>query len=134
MVRAKNNLNEKGSEYIEANILKQNPEGMAPCHTVPEVGEIVLTRDMPRLKEVEFLNGRDPGYPLEFHYHSKTHPLKHYVLYHGQKCTLPEEIIDHLENCGQRQYAYRQGPNGHPEMYVHSMKYFFRCKTAGAGR
>jgi hypothetical protein len=133
-VRVKQNLNDKSSEYIEANILKANPEGMQPCHTVPEVDQVVVAKEVPKYREIEFLNGRDPGYPLEFHYHSKTHPLKHYTLYHGQKKMLPEEVIDHLENCAERQYAYRIGPNGQPEMYVKGLKYVFRCKTVNQSR
>jgi hypothetical protein len=123
-VRKKKNLNEKSSEYHEENFLKENPEGLPPC--VPE--EVVLARVIPKIERIQFINGRDPGYPLEFHYHSKTHPLKHYTLYHGKEYDLPEEIVDHLESCAERQYGYRQGVNGHPEMYVKGLKYNFRCQ------
>lgn len=125
---SKSKLNNKGSEYIEQNILKESPEGLPPCPTVPQEGEIVMTRHIPEMKKVTFINGRDPGYPLDFHYHSKTHPLKHYTLYHGKDHLLPVEIIEHLENCAESQYGYRQGANGHPEMYVKGKKYLYRCQ------
>jgi hypothetical protein len=128
-MRPKNNLNSKGSEYIEDNILKVNPEGLPECPTVPAIGEVVVAPVMPEMKRIQFINGRDPGYPLDFHYHSKTHPLKHYTLYHGKEYDLSVEIIDHLENCAERQYGYRQGPNGHPEMYTKGLKYNFRCQN-----
>lgn len=129
MVKVKSELNTKGSEYIEANILKDSPEGIEPLKgTVPEMGQIVEAYHIPVMKKVVFLNGRDPGYPLDFHYHSKTHPLKHYTLYHGKEHLLCEEVIEHLEGCAERQYGYRQGPNGHPEMYVKGLKYLYRCQ------
>lgn len=127
MVR-KNNLNEKGSEYIEDNFLKADPEGLPTTGTVPTEGQIVIAKKIPEMKKIVFLNGRDPGQELMFHYHTSTHPLKHYTLFHGKEYTLPIEVIEHLENCAERQYGYRQGPNGHPEMYVKSLKYIFQCK------
>ncbi len=128
MPRTKSKLNDKGAEYIENNILSESPEGLPPCPTVPKEKEVVISHYVPKMETIQFINGRDPGYPLEFHYHSKTHPLKHYTLYHGKEYTLTEEIIDHLESCAERQYGYRQGPNGHPEMYVKGLKYNFRCQ------
>jgi hypothetical protein len=122
------NLNSKSSEYIQENILKQNPDGLPSNATVPMEDEIVIARYIPEMKRIQFINGRDPGYPLDFHYHSKTHPLKHYTLYHGKEYDLSVEIIEHLEGCAERQYGYRQGPNGHPEMYVKGLKYNFRCQ------
>src|ERR1700754_3122853 len=128
MGRPKSKLNSKGSEYIQENVLKENPEGLPACATVPKEGEIVVAKYIPEMKKISFINGRDPGYPLEFHYHSATHPLKSYTLYHGKEYTLTQEIIDHLESCAERQYGYRVGINGHPEMYVKGLKYNFRCQ------
>lgn len=128
MARTRSKLNDKGSEYIEQNILKESPEGLPPCATVPESDQIVIAKRVPEMRWIQFINGRDPGYPLDFHYHSATHPLKHYTLYHGKEYHLPVEIIEHLESCAERQYGYRQGVNGHPEMYVKSLKYNFRCQ------
>ena len=129
MGRPKKNLNDKPSEYIEKNFLEQNPEGLAPCHTVPEEGKLIHAKYVPPMRKVQFVNGRDPGRELMFHYHSKTHPLKHYTLFHGKEYTLTEEIIAHLEDCAERQYGYRQGDNGHPEMYVKGLKYLYQLKT-----
>ncbi len=122
------NLNDKSSEYIEENFLKDEPEGLAP---MPEIPEIVVANHIPEMKTIQFINGRDPGQELMFHYHSKTHPLKHYTLFHGKEYTLPVEIIDHLEGCAERQYGYRTNPHsGHPEMYTKGFKYNFRCQKA----
>lgn len=128
MAKAKN-LNEKPVEYIEKNILSENPEGLPQCATVPEEDELIVAKFVPQMKRVQFINGRDPGQELMFHYHSKTHPLKHYTLFHGKEYDLPVEIVDHLENCAERQYGYRQGPSGHPEMYVKGFKYLYRCQN-----
>ena len=124
MARPRSKLNDLKPEALEEQILQENPEGISN-----EV-KIVIAKEIPKTRRIMFLNGRDPGYPLEFHYHSKTHPLKHYTLYHGKEYDLTEEIIHHLENCAERQYGYRQGPNGHPEMYTKSLKYIFQCKSA----
>lgn len=128
MAKQKNNLNSKPSEYIEQNILSMNPEGLPSIPETPMAEKVVVAEHVPVMKRVVFINGRDPGYPLDFHYHSKTHHLKHYTLYHGKEHELPEEIIEHLESCAERQYGYRQGINGHPEMYVKGLKYNFRCQ------
>lgn len=129
MARPKN-LNDKSSEYIEENILKDNPEGLPPCHTVPHDGDIVVSSHIPETRRVQFINGRDPGQELMFHYHSKWHPLKHYTLFHGKEYDLPVEIIEHLENCFIPVYAYKTGiESGVPEMFVKSQKYLYQCKS-----
>lgn len=126
----KKNLNSESSDYIESNILKESPEGLPPLQgTIPKEAEVVIANSIPQTRKVKFINGRDPGYPLDFHYHSKTHPLKHYVLYHGTDYELPVEIIEHLENCCEAQYGYRTGPNGHPEMFYKPAKYLYRCQS-----
>lgn len=119
----KSQLNDKASAVIEDNILLENPEGL------PDQAGLVKCTSIPEMRKVQFVNGRDPGYPLDFHYHSKTHPLKQYTLHHGFDYDLPEEIIDHLENCCERQYGYRKSREGHPEMYVKGLKYLFQCKS-----
>lgn len=126
MSNSRSKLNNKPSEYIEENILKEDPEGMPPCQPIPQ---IVIAKYVPEMKRIQFINGRDPGQELMFHYHSKNLPLKHYTLYHGKEYDLPVEIIEHLENCAERVYGYKQGPNGHPEMYVKTLKYIFRCQN-----
>lgn len=129
MARTRSRLNDKPAEYIEENILKEEPEGLPSNPTVPQEGQVVYSAVMPEMRRIQFLNGRDPGQELMFHYHTKTHPLKHYTLFHGKEYDLPVEIIEHLESCAEKQYAYRPGPGGHPEMYVKSLKYIFRCQN-----
>jgi hypothetical protein len=132
MSRLKSQLNNASKEVIEKNILLQNPEGLpTEVKGLPdEVTGIVISKEIPKMKKVVFLNGRDPGETLYFHYHSKTHPLKQYTLYHGQEHELPVEVIEHLESCGESIYAYRTGRDGHPEMYRKSMKYIFQFKSS----
>lgn len=129
MARPQSKFKNASSEVIEKSILQENPEGLPACGTVPQVGEVVVAQYVPEYRKVQFVNGRDPGQELMFHYHSKTHPLKHYTLFHGKEYDLPVEIIEHLENCAEKQYGYRQGHSGHPEMYVKSLKYIFQCKS-----
>jgi hypothetical protein len=117
-------LNTQKAEVIERNHLLQDPEGLPPTSST-----VVLSTHIPEMRRVIFLNGRDPGCALNFHYHSKTHPLLHYTLYHGMEHELPVEIIEHLENCGEKIYGYKTGPEGHPEAYVKNTKYIFSFKS-----
>lgn len=126
--RTRKKLNEASSQVIEQNILKETP---ATELGIPDDTEIVFATaasEIPKMKKILFINGRDPGYPLDFHYHSKTHPLKLYTLLHGKEYELPEEIIDHLEQCAELQYGYRQNSDGKPEMYTKNKKYLYSCK------
>jgi len=126
MAQKKSKLNQAKSEVIEENILLETPNFALP----DEKSGIVFATHIPEMRRVVFLNGRDPGISLDFHYASKTHPLKQYTLHHGQEVDLPVEVIEYLENCAEKVYAYRQGYTGHPEMYVKSLKYIFQCKNA----
>lgn len=128
MARPQKRLNDQKSEVIESNILKENPEGFPEAKGPGGDSGIVIATHIPEVRRVVFVNGRDPGQELMFHYHTKTHPLKHYTLFHGKEYDLPAEVIDHLENCAERVYGYRPGPSGHPEMYTKSLKYIFSCK------
>lgn len=121
-------LNDAKSEVIAENILKQDPEGLQKTEDV-QLDQVVITKQIPEYRTVVFLNGRDPGYPLDFHYASATHPLKLYKLLHGHEYKLPVEIIEHLESCNEPQYAYRRGLDGHPEMYIVSRKYIFQLRN-----
>ena len=121
-------LNDAKSEVIAENILKQDPEGLQKTEDV-QLDQVVITKHIPEYRTVVFLNGRDPGYPLDFHYASATHPLKLYKLLHGHEYKLPVEIIEHLESCNEPQYAYRRGLDGHPEMYIVSRKYIFQLRN-----
>lgn len=127
MAKTQSKFKNASSEVIERNFLEQDPEGLPP--TVDREDEIVVAAQMPDYREIEFVNMRDPGQELMFHYHSKTHPLKHYTLFHGKTYNLPVEIIEHLESKAEKQYGYRQGSSGHPESYVKGHKYIFQCKS-----
>lgn len=126
MAKKQNTLGDSKSEVVEEEFLKENPKGM------PDKHGLVVARDIPEMKKITFINERDPGKALEFHYASGTHPLKHYTLYHGYDYTLTQEVIDHLENCAEKIYGYRKSEQGKPEMYTKSLKYIFRCKPAKA--
>ena len=122
-------LNDAKSEVIAENVLKEYPEGLPPID-VKQIDRIVVAQNIPKYRKITFLNGRDPGYPLDFHYASGTHPLKIYKLLHGHDYELPEEIIEHLESCNEPQYSYRKGADGHPQMFIESRKYIFQCRNA----
>ncbi len=125
--RAMRRLNEQRAAVIVKEILKQNPEGFEEA-ALPEP-KVVVADKVPEYRTVQFLNGRDPGYPLDFHYHSATHYLKHYRLFHGKEYDLPVEVIEHLEQCNEPQYGYRPGPDGHPEMFIKARKYIFQLRN-----
>lgn len=119
-------LADEKEEVVNENILKAEPEGQPP---LPNIDKIVVMKNVPEYRRVTFLNGRDPGYPLDFHYHSATHPLKIYKLFHGKDYDLPIEIIEHLENRKEPQYAYRKGENGFQEHYICGYKYIFQLRN-----
>lgn len=120
-------LNDESVKKVTDNFLKQNPEGFED--QLPEPDRIVITNHIPAYRKIIFINGRDAGYPLEFHYSSVTHPLKLYKLIHGSEYNLPEEIIEHLESRREMQYGYRKGADGHPECFVQGHKYLFQCRN-----
>lgn len=126
--RTMKRLNDAKSEVIAENVLKENPEGFESTENI-NPDNIVIAKFVPAYRKIVFLNGRDPGIALMFHYSSKTHPLKNYTLYHGMEHSLPEEVIDHLEQCAEPVYAYKKGIDGHPQMYVESRKFIFQCRN-----
>lgn len=128
MARPLGSLNKAKSKVIAENVLEENPEGLPPVDH-ESLDQVVVVNEMPKYRKIIFINGRDPGYPLDFHYSSATHPLKIYKLIHGQEYDLPEEVIEHLESRSEPVYAYRRGQDGHPEMYTESRKYIFQCRT-----
>lgn len=83
---------------------------------------------LPPYEKVIFRNQRDPGYPLEFHYSSKTHPFKQYKLIDGQKYDLPVEVIRNLERCRENIEKYRRNSEGIPEIYIAGYKTHFVCE------
>jgi hypothetical protein len=114
-------LNEEKQEVINEEFLAQNPEGYPD-----ELSEPIVVAEM---RSFVFVNGRDPGCPLEFHYHSKTHYLKQYKLLHGHEYTLPLEVIEHIESRAIPNYTYRKGEDGHPVMQVSSYNYLYQCRN-----
>lgn len=126
MAKKQNTLGDSKAEIVEEEFLKENPAGYE------DAKKIVVAKVIPEMKKITFINERDPGKPLEFHYASATHPLKHYTLYHGYDYLLTDEVINHLENCAEKIYGYRRSEQGKPEMYTKSLKYIFRCKPAKA--
>lgn len=132
MQKPKSKFKDASSEVIERNFLEENPEGLKTTHRTEEEQEgVQVATYVPTYRRVQFINGRDPGCPLEFHYHTKTHPRKKYILFHGKDYDLPEEVISHLEDCAIPQYAYRVNPySGAPEAYAKSMKYLYQLRNA----
>lgn len=126
-------LKNAGSEVIQDNFLQDNEE-MLTDH------KIVIAKEIPKMDRIVFMNNRDPGVTLHFHYSSKTHPLKHYDLIHGQTYDLPIEVIRHLEGsnesdpyaCHKRLYGRRMRADGISETYVNSFSSYFQCKSVRA--
>ncbi len=92
--------------------------------------QVVIAHEIPHMETIVFRNQRDPGYPLEFHYASKTHPFKQYKLVDGQRYTLPVEVIRNLEGCRENIEKYRRNSEGVPEIYVAGYKTHFVCERA----
>lgn len=90
--------------------------------------EVVVMDELPHFENVVFRNQRDPGYPLEFHYASKTHPFKQYKLVDGNKYNLPYEVIRNLESCRENIEKYRRNAEGIPEIYIAGYKTHFVCE------
>ncbi len=138
MPRAKpKRLNDAPAKVIEKNFLNEDITDLGiPTDEKP----VIIAREIPAMETITFVNNRDPGVPLYFHYHSKTHPLKHYTLAHGQKYTLPVEVIRHLEgeiandpwSCHTRKYSRRMREDGVSETYASSYVPNFQCKVARA--
>lgn len=134
MARPKKSImNQQSEEFIAKNFLEEDPE-------IPTDQKVVLANEISRYEKVVFLNNRDPGITLHFHYASATHPLKHYDLIHGQEYDLPVEVIKHLEGqnkhdpyaCHKRLYSRRMKQDGISETYASSYVPYFQCKTVRA--
>ncbi len=93
--------------------------------------QVIVFTEVPRHEKIVFRNQRDPGYPLEFHYSSGTHPFKQYKLIDGQEYNLPIEVIRNLEGCRENIEKYRKSPHsGLPEIYIAGYKTNFVCERA----
>lgn len=122
----KNTYGDSNSSIVEENFLKENPEGL------PDKAGLVISKFIPEYRKVVFINNRDTGVPLHFHYHSKTHPLKRYTLFHGHEHELPVEIIDHLEDCHETLYGYKKNAQGFEESVPVGKKYIFQFRKPGS--
>jgi hypothetical protein len=91
-------------------------------------GQVVVATEIPKIETITFRNQRDPGYPLEFHYASKTHPFKQYKLIDGEKYELPLEVIRNLESCRENIHKHRRNKEGIPEIYVAGYRTHFVCE------
>lgn len=91
----KQTLGDQSAKKVTEEFLKENPEGLPD--ELPE--KIVIAKEVPVYRKVVFVNQRDPGVMLEFHYRTKSHALQHFKLMDGETYELPEEIIAHLESC-----------------------------------
>jgi hypothetical protein len=126
-------LNEMDGETIQKNFLEENPE-------IPTETKVVIAKDVPRMEKIRFLNNRDPGCMLHFHYASKSHPLKHYDLMHGFEYDLPVEVIRHLEGqvksdpyaCHKRTYGRRMRDDGVSETFANGYVPYFQCQSVRA--
>lgn len=119
-------LGDQPEKKITEEFLKENPVGV-PDELPKE--ELVVTAYIPKYEDVVFVNQRDAGVPLEFHYKTKTHPMKHYKLVDGETYTLPQEVIDHLQSCSIPMYGKEEMKNGVMFRPVIAHKYMFAFRN-----
>lgn len=117
-------------ELQEAHLTGPANETMEQVAEELKVDSVVAVKEIPKLESVIFRNQRDPGHPLEFHYHSDTSPFKMYKLIDGEKVMLPTEVIRNLESCKENIEKYRKNSQGLPEIYVAGYKSHFVCERA----
>ena len=129
-------LNDCSKEVIEKNFLGEEIDP----NEIHSDEKVVVVKQLPKMENITFMNLRDPGQALYFHYKTKTHPLKQYKLLHGQNYMLPTEVIRHLEgvgdhdpySCHRRTYSSRQLPDGTYENYASGYVAYFQCRTVRA--
>lgn len=106
-------------------------ESMEEVREALKENQVVIAVEKPDYETITFRNQRDPGYPLEFHYSSKTHRFKQYTLIDGQTYALPREVIRNLESCRENIEKYRKSSHsGLPEIYIAGYKTHFVCERA----
>lgn len=93
-----------------------------------KMDQVVPVDEVVHFEDIVFRNQRDPGYPLDFHYYSKTHPFKVYKLIDGHRYTLPKEVIKNLEGCKEPIEKYRKNSEGLPEIYQAGYRQHFVCE------
>ena len=133
---AKNTLGDCSKEIVEKNFLLEDPD----MSQIPTTQKVVVAQEVPKTQKIIFTNNRDPGCTLYFHYASKTHPLLHYTLMHGQEHELPIEVINHLEGqtrgdpyaCHRRLYGKRMRADGVTEVFENGYVPYFRCQPVRA--
>lgn len=124
-------LNNMDKETIEKNFLVEDSAD------IPTEQKVVIAKEIPDFEDIIFQNNRDPGCTLFFHYASKTHPLKHYTLVHGQQYKLQSEVVRHLEgqneydpySCHSRLYGVGQNAEGNAAPVVNGYKSYFQCRS-----
>lgn len=119
---------EKVEELQEKFLEGPADESIAEVREKLQVDEVVVVPLMPACEKIIFRNQRDPGYPLDFHYYSKTHPFKVYKLIDGHTYTLPREVVLNLEGCRENVEKYRKNSEGLPEIYIAGYKNHFVCE------
>lgn len=127
------NLGQSSKEVVEKNFLEENPD-------IPLEEKVVIAKEVPKMMDIIFVNYKDPGVALEFPYQSKTHPLKRYTLFHGQKYTLPEEIVNHLHgdieydlhSCHEPIHGIKKNLEGRNQSYIQDWKQLYQCKPCRA--
>jgi hypothetical protein len=128
MSKIKTPLNDT-KEAIEKNFLEENQD-------TPIDQKVVIAKEVPSMEWITFVNNRDTGVTLHFHYASATHPIKHYDLVHGQKYCLPVEVINHLHgeipydlhSCHERIHGIRKDLEGINQSYIKDYKQLYICK------
>lgn len=103
-------------------------ESLAEAERHLKANDVVTVKEVPKAEWVIFRNQRDPGYPLDFHYSSKSVPFKMYNLIDGDKYLLPVEVIQNLERCREEVHKYRRDAKGNPQIYVAGFKSHFVCE------
>jgi hypothetical protein len=122
----KQTLGDSKEKKVTEEFLKENPEGI-PDQISQE--KVVISDHIPKYEEVVFTNQRDPGVMLEFHYRSKTHPIKHYKLCDGEQYNLPKEIIDHLQSCSIPIYGRPEPDKSVMDLPVIGRKYMYSFRN-----
>lgn len=125
MARKKQTLGDESAKKVTEEFLKETPEGF-PDETLEKV---VVTAHVPEYQEVVFVNQRDPGVMLEFHYKTKTYPLQHFKLMDGECYKLAKEIIDHLQSCSIPIYGKETMDKGVCERPVIGHKYMYSFRN-----
>lgn len=122
---------EKSKQEIHDQMLKQHYD--EPEFLEKSLEEkIVISEHIPEYRKVVFINQRDPGIMMSFHYKSATHPLKHYDLMHGEEYNLPVEVIEHVESCGYPLYGKEEMLKGRQIRPIVGYKYHFSFRSPKA--